>query len=97
MVYVGSFDQRLYALRAADGAVVWNVSLGAITLASPSVANGVVYAAAVDGIVRALNATTGAQVRPSFATGTAIDLSSPAIANGVLYVGNLDGNVFALA
>jgi hypothetical protein len=56
-----------------------------------------VYVAAQDGIVHALNAVTGADVAPPFATGSRIFLSSPAISNGVGYIGNIAGRLFAFA
>jgi outer membrane protein assembly factor BamB len=61
---------------------------------SPAVANGVMYVGSVEGVVYALNASTGAKLW-SFATGGEVE-SSPAIANGVVYVGSDDGNVYAL-
>jgi outer membrane protein assembly factor BamB len=58
------------------------------------VANGVVYVAADNGNIYALNATTGTKLW-SFTTGSNV-FSSPAVANGVVYVGSNDGNVYAL-
>jgi hypothetical protein len=60
--------------------------------------HGTTYAAATNGIVHELSATTGVDVRIAFATGDSIHLSSPAVANGVVYVGGFhEGKVFALA
>lgn len=61
---------------------------------SPTVVNGVVYVAAYDGNVYALNASTGAKLW-SYLTG-GIVFSTPAVSKGVVYVGSGDGNVYAL-
>jgi outer membrane protein assembly factor BamB len=61
-VFFGSADHRVYALRAVDGTLVLRVTTGGPVASSPTVANGVVYTGAFDGIVRALDATTGANV-----------------------------------
>ena len=35
IVYVGSYDHKIYAFNAADGAVVWNASTGGIVISRP--------------------------------------------------------------
>jgi outer membrane protein assembly factor BamB len=77
----------------------WQIPLGVpssdfVLESSPAVANGVVYVGSVEGIVYALNASTGAKLW-TFATGGDVE-SSPAVANGVVYVGSDDGNLYAL-
>ncbi len=57
-------------------------------------ANGVAYFGGGDGVVYALNASTGALLW-SYATNAYL-YSSPAVANGVVYIGSEDGNVYAL-
>jgi outer membrane protein assembly factor BamB len=74
--------------------VIWRVTLGDVVSASPSAANGVVYVAADDGIVHALNSTTGTDVHPPFVTG--VPTSDAVVANGVVYFGDALGRVFAL-
>ena len=93
VVYVGSYDNNLYALNATTGAKVWNYGTQAPT-SSPAVANGVVYVGSDDNNLYALNATTGAKLW-SYTTGGYVD-SSPAVAKGVVYVGSDDGNVYAI-
>jgi outer membrane protein assembly factor BamB len=64
VVYVGSYDGKVYALNATTGVQVWNytASIGGV-YSSPAVAGGVVYVGSHSaGNVYALNATTGAQV-----------------------------------
>ncbi|HEU5478572.1 MAG TPA: PQQ-binding-like beta-propeller repeat protein [Candidatus Tumulicola sp.] len=59
VVYVGSADGKLYAVRAADGALVWKFATGGPVNSSPAVVNGVVYFASLDGNVYAVGAADG--------------------------------------
>lgn len=93
-VYVGSGDDRVYAVNATTGAEQWSFTTGGAIGSSPAVANGVVYIGSVDRNLYALNASTGAELW-SFASSGAID-SPPTVANGVVYFGSLDRNVYAL-
>jgi outer membrane protein assembly factor BamB len=94
VVYVGSADNRVYALNAATGAFIWSYTTGDWVLSSPAVAGGVVYVGSYDGKVYALNAATGAFIW-SYRTGSYV-LPSPAVAGGVVYVGSADSKVYAL-
>jgi len=49
VVYVGSDDGNLYALRASTGEVIWKYASGEPVDSSPAVANGVVYMGSDDG------------------------------------------------
>ncbi len=73
----------------------WSNSTHSFAADTPIVANGVAYIGSSNGIVYALNASTGAKLW-SFATGNESQLDSPAVANGVVYIGSLDDNVYAL-
>ena len=94
VVYVGSFDNNVYALNALTGAKLWSYATGGPVYSSPAVANGVVYVGSDDQNVYALNALTGAKLW-SFATGNIV-ISSPAVANGVVYVSYYSTRVYAL-
>lgn len=70
-------------------AQIWSYDIGppsqfGSTLASPAVADGVVYIGSADGNVYALNAVNGTKVW-SFETGNPVT-SSPAISGGIVYV-----------
>ncbi len=95
LVYVGSDDDKLYALHAVTGTRKWSYTTGSAIWSSPAVANGVVYVGSYDGDDKlyALDAVTGAR-KWSYTTGSAI-FSSPAVANGVVYIGSTDDNVYA--
>ena len=60
VVYVGSFDDNVYALAARTGALLWNYTTGNYVESSPTVVNGVVYIGSDDDSVYALNAASGA-------------------------------------
>jgi outer membrane protein assembly factor BamB len=57
VVYVGSFDDKLYAFNASTGAVLWIAMTGSIVQSSPAVANGVVYVGSYDHKLYAYNAS----------------------------------------
>jgi eukaryotic-like serine/threonine-protein kinase len=95
VVYIGSDDDSIYALKAETGAELWSYQTGGfVNYSSPAIADGVVYVGSWDDNVYALSARTGAKLW-SFTTGNYID-SSPAVANGVVYIGSADGYLYAL-
>jgi outer membrane protein assembly factor BamB/ABC-type transport system substrate-binding protein len=94
IVYVGSYDDNVYALNATTGALVWKYKTGSYVLSSPAVFNGIVYVGSYDDNVYALNATTGALVW-KYKTGSYVGCP-PAVFNGIVYVGSYDDNVYAL-
>ena len=93
MVYVGSYDGKVYCLDASTGAFVWSYTTGSVVSSSPAVAGGMVYVDSFDGKVYCLDAVTGAFVW-SYTTGDNVD-SSPAVAGGMVYVGSYDRKVYA--
>jgi outer membrane protein assembly factor BamB len=87
MVYVGSFDGKLYALNATTGATVWTASDGGGVQSTATVLDGVVYVSLARGLgdqrLHAFDGATGASLWTS-----EVDASAgPVLANGVLYVG----------
>jgi len=88
VLYVGSTDNKIYALNAKTGVEVWSFTTRSAVPASPTVANGVVYVTTGDGIVFAVSASTGTLLWT--VTGVGIVSSSPAVANGLLYVGSAE-------
>ena len=85
-------DQKVYALKASTGALLWSYATGGgIEYSPPVVANGVVYVSSDDGKLYALNASTG---RPLWSYAAGGFETSPAVANGVLYIGS-GGHVYA--
>ena len=48
VVYVGSLDQKLYALDASNGHVLWTATTGERIYSSPAVADGMVFVGSHD-------------------------------------------------
>jgi outer membrane protein assembly factor BamB len=93
-VYVGSYDNKVYCLHAADGDKVWEFPTGGRVFSSPAVANGKVYVGSDDNKVYCLHASTGGHIW-NYTTGGFV-FSSPAVANGKVYVGSDDNKVYCL-
>jgi outer membrane protein assembly factor BamB len=108
LVYIGARTGVFYALDETTGAVVWSRSLGfvkgttcgpegftstATVALDPVSATPVVYVAAADGYLYALDAATGATVWravvgiPSTTVNNYYNWSSPTISGGVVYIG----------
>jgi eukaryotic-like serine/threonine-protein kinase len=68
VVYVGSGDGNLYALRQTDGTVIWRYTTQGDVTSSPAVFDRAVFFASTDGFVYAVDAATGA-LRWRFKTG----------------------------
>jgi outer membrane protein assembly factor BamB len=99
MIFVGSYDGRLYAFDAHGcGAVtcdpVWIGSAGGHIDSSPAVADGVVYVGSTNGNLYAFPAEGcgGATCQPLWhgPTGGSIDIASPTVAGGVVLVSGGD-------
>jgi outer membrane protein assembly factor BamB len=48
VVYVGSWDGKLYAFDARSGAQLWSFTTASEIISSPTVLNGIVYVASID-------------------------------------------------
>jgi len=94
VVYVGSYDDYVYALNASSGRWQWRYQTGGAVQSSPAVVNGVVYAGSEDKYVYALNASSGT-LQWRYQTGGAVQ-SSPAVVNSLVYIGSDDDYVYAL-
>ena len=95
IVYVGSWDKKLYALDANTGTLKWSYATGHFIYSSPAVVNGIVYVGSLDHNLYALDANTGT-LKWSYATAGMIENSSPTVVNGLVYVGSDDGKLYAL-
>ncbi|MCS7131949.1 MAG: PQQ-binding-like beta-propeller repeat protein, partial [Hadesarchaea archaeon] len=93
-VFIGSYDNRVYALDEDTGKLIWSFKTGGHVYSSPAVANGKVFIGSYDNRVYALDEDTGKLVW-SFKTGSTIS-SSPAVWEGKLYVGSYDGKLYCL-
>jgi outer membrane protein assembly factor BamB len=78
VVYVGSNDGNLYAVRRKGGAELWRYSTHGAVTSSPAVADNAVYFSSDDGFVYALDAQSGA-LRWRFETGGERRFQAPGI------------------
>jgi hypothetical protein len=65
VVYVGSQDDKVYALNATTGKQVWNYTTGGEVYSSPAVANGVVFVGSEDDKVYAFGSLAKVPEFPS--------------------------------
>jgi outer membrane protein assembly factor BamB len=92
VVYVGSYDENVYAINAATGSKLWSFKTTDNVNSSPTVVNGVVYVGSLS--FYALNAANGSQIW-SFSEG-GYTYSSAAVSNGLVYFAGGNNNVYAV-
>lgn len=83
-VYVGSYDDHLYAVDANRGTEQWCFETDSIVDSSPAVAGGKVFVGGDDNRLYAIDVDTGTQ-KWTFQTGGKV--MSPTAADGTVYVG----------
>jgi outer membrane protein assembly factor BamB len=94
VLYVGSLDRGVYAIRAVDGAVLWRFqTLGGVE-GTPTLHNGTLYIGSGDGALYALNASDGS-MRWRFATVAEI-VHAPLVDGDSVFVVNGDDTVFSV-
>jgi outer membrane protein assembly factor BamB len=93
-VYVGSFDQHLYALDLATGKEKWKYKGGPFR-ASPSVRSGLVYIGDSDGFLHCVEAATGKK-RWTFETGGEI-VSGANFAGDSILFGSSDEHLYCVS
>ncbi|MEU2003209.1 PQQ-binding-like beta-propeller repeat protein [Rhodococcus sp. NPDC019647] len=97
LVYIGGYDNNVYALDAATGVERWTAATGDRVRPSPAFADGLVYVASWDGNVYAFEAKTGEE-RWKTAPGNPGDTFpvSPVVSDGTVYFGATDWYVYGL-
>jgi outer membrane protein assembly factor BamB len=94
LVYIGSYDHRIYALDARTGHTEWKTNVGTGMESPPTVAFGRVYMGGLDGRVRALDAKTG-RVLWSFHASGAVK-GSISLYHGHLFFGDYAGVMYCI-
>ncbi|MBN1232379.1 MAG: PQQ-binding-like beta-propeller repeat protein, partial [Candidatus Coatesbacteria bacterium] len=94
IVYVGSWDNYLYAINCSDGTFKWRYQTGDNVSSSPCVSDGVVYVGSCDDYFYAINCSDGTP-KWRYETGRMVE-SSPCVSDGVVYVGSCDTYLYAI-
>jgi len=111
-VFVGSMDNKFYALNKTNGNTIWSYDTGRDIVGSPAVADGKVFVADqnsklytfdIDGFADGNDGWKGEALTGATNGDIIWNYSmagqvwgSPAISNGVLYLGNTQGKMFAI-
>lgn len=96
VLFISDFAGNVHAVNAADGAQVWKYSNGltgpfsAPFMASPTVANGMIYIGGRDAVMHGIDAKTGEELM-NFSTGGSWILATATVADGTVYFGDSDG------
>lgn len=96
MIYVGAYDNNLYALNASDGAFKWKFPTEGGISTTPAIANeeNLILFGSEDHTLYAVDSRTG-KVQWTLATGAPIR-SSPNAMHGHVFVGSDDGKLYAV-
>ncbi|MEJ7715147.1 MAG: PQQ-binding-like beta-propeller repeat protein [Thermoleophilaceae bacterium] len=94
IVYVGSWDGRVYAIRARTGRKVWSYDTGSRVNTSAAYSKGRIFIANNGGSVYSLNARTG-KLAWKGSQATEFFYAAPAVAYGRVFIGSTDGTMYA--
>jgi outer membrane protein assembly factor BamB len=94
VLYVGSWDGNVYAIRARDGKKIWAHQTGDRVNTSASYAGGRIFIANDSGTLYAINARTGRRIW-SKSDATEFFYATPVTAYGRVYIGGTDGTMYA--
>lgn len=94
VVYVGSYDNNLYALRATNGEFMWKYPTDGGVVSRPLVFEGNVYFGSEDKILHIVSSRLGKVVWTYYTDGPI--RSSPTIAENHIFIGSDDGALHAI-
>ncbi|MGI8844878.1 MAG: PQQ-binding-like beta-propeller repeat protein [Thermoleophilaceae bacterium] len=99
ILYVGSWDNNVYAVRARDGKKLWSHQTDGRVNTSAAYSKGRIFIATDGGSVYALSAKTGrlawrAQSQARFGS-REFFYAAPTVAYGRVFIGNTDGTMYA--
>lgn len=101
-IYIGSTDQKLYALDLQSGMKKWTYLTGGEVRSSPVLSRNFILCASADGNLYALDKENGKQVWTFKSEGEKnyglwdYYLSSPKVHENIVYWGSGDGHIYAL-
>jgi outer membrane protein assembly factor BamB/tRNA A-37 threonylcarbamoyl transferase component Bud32 len=94
VLYVGSYDNNLYALNAATGEFIWKFPADGGIVSKPIVSEGTLYVGSEDKRLYAVNLRSG---KPNWSYSTDGPIrSSPCLAEGHIFIGSDDGYLHAI-
>jgi serine/threonine protein kinase len=93
-VYVGTYDNNLYAINASEGKFLWKFPSEGGIVGKPTVNDGVVYFGSEDQRLYAVSARTGKQAWSFYTEGPI--RCSPKVAEGHIFIGSDDGSLSAV-
>lgn len=94
VLYVGSYDNNVYALNAATGEFIWKFPTDGGVVSKPAISEGNVYFGSEDKRLYAISLRTG-KLNWTYATDGPIR-SSPCISEGHIFIGSDDGYLHAV-
>jgi outer membrane protein assembly factor BamB len=62
VVYIGSYDHKLYAFNATTGAVLWSYTTESNVGSDPTVVNGVIYIGSLDHMLYAFHLSSDMRI-----------------------------------
>ena len=93
-LYIGSYDNNLYALDAADGKFQWKYPTDGGIVSRPALVDGNIYVGSEDKRLHVVSARSGKVVWTYYTNGPI--RSSPRIAEGHVFIGSDDSHLHAV-
>lgn len=93
-LFIGSYDNNLYGLNAADGKFQWKYPTDGGIVSRPAVLDGNIYFGSEDKRLHVVSARSGKVVWTYYTNGPI--RSSPRIAEGHIFIGSDDNNLHAV-
>ena len=93
-VFIGCYDNNLYAFDAADGDLKWKYPTDGGVVSTPAIVDGNIFFGSEDKRLHVVNARSGKIVWSYYAEGPV--RSSPRIAEGHVFIGSDDGVLHAI-
>jgi eukaryotic-like serine/threonine-protein kinase len=94
VVYVGAYDNNLWALDAKEGTLIWKFATEGGIGSSPAYGGGVVYIGSSDHRLYAVDARTGKRKWAHKADSKIY--TTPSLAVGLVFIGSDDGKLYAV-
>ena len=94
VVYIGSFDKKMYAIDAATGKVKWQFETEGPIINSPVLQDNILYFGTLNREFYAVNAETGSQKWQSSEKAGSWFWANPIIIDDVVYAPNMDGKIY---